>query len=114
MPQKLLLDYLGEDWKSEYIVITPWIIGFPTCFKIDLACPARKIAIECDGSSHNGLKAKERDKRKDDFLRSVGWTVLRLWNKDILNWSNSGMPTGNYISMTFKQLDIPPSASAVF
>lgn len=50
--------------------------GSPNSYKIDLAHPSKKIAIEIDGSSHRGREAA--DARKTFFLRSQGWTVLRF------------------------------------
>jgi hypothetical protein len=61
--------------------------GYPPCYKVDLAFPDIKLAIEADGSSHtnwNGRKAKDRKKEK--FLAGLGWTVLRLSNKTILDF----------------------------
>lgn len=50
--------------------------GCPTNYKIDLAHPGAKIAIEIDGSSHKGRAAS--DARKDSVLVSKGWRVLRF------------------------------------
>ncbi|WP_339063542.1 DUF559 domain-containing protein [Tepidibacillus marianensis] len=48
-------------------------------YRIDIAFPQYKIAIECDGHQfHSSKEAKERDKRKDKLLRSKGWKVIRI------------------------------------
>ena len=52
--------------------------GVPTHYKIDLAHPEKKIAIELDGSSHTTRIRKEMDERKTCFLQSRGWKVLRF------------------------------------
>jgi very-short-patch-repair endonuclease len=57
----------------------------PTHYKIDIALPARLLAVEVDGQTHNALKVRAADKRKDAFLRSCGWTVLRVRNARVLN-----------------------------
>ena len=83
--------------------------GLPTHFKIDIAHEQMRIAIEVDGFCHAAFKVKEKDARKDKFLISKGWTVLRFLNKDVLNWINSGMQAESAISMTFKQHGIKVS-----
>lgn len=48
---------------------------------VDFACSARQIVVEVDGSQH---AEPDRDKARDAFLASSGWTILRFWNDDIL------------------------------
>lgn len=55
----------------------------PYHYKIDIASAIHKIAIEVDGASHNTLKVKECDQRKDQLLTLKGWRVLRLSNSQI-------------------------------
>jgi hypothetical protein len=50
--------------------------GVPTHYKLDLICADRKLVVEVDGSSHKGRGAQ--DARKDDWLTSHGWKVLRV------------------------------------
>jgi very-short-patch-repair endonuclease len=48
-------------------------------YRIDLALPAYKIAIECDGKAyHSTPEQKAHDRRKDAYLRKNGWKVLRF------------------------------------
>ena len=48
---------------------------------VDFICPASRLIIEADGSQH----ADNRDDaRRDAFLRSQRFRVLRFWNNDIL------------------------------
>jgi len=48
-------------------------------FRIDIALMTHKIAIECDGKDfHSSAIDKARDNRKDAYLRSKGWIVLRF------------------------------------
>ena len=37
--------------------------------------------VEIDGSQH---AESAYDRRRDEFMRSNGWSVLRFWNTDIL------------------------------
>ena len=110
LPQKILLDVLGPGWVPEYALslgrLTP---GYPTNYKLDLANPERMIAIEVDGPSHRARKGQ--DQKKDEKVRSLGWTVLRFWNKDILTWSDTGTPPESSISMTLEEHGIHLSRS---
>lgn len=47
-------------------------------FNIDFAFPAVKLAVEYDSRWHNSPVKRPMDRRKDAYLTSRGWTVLRL------------------------------------
>jgi very-short-patch-repair endonuclease len=49
----------------------------------DFYCPAARLAIEADGSSHDGRAL--RDHRRDAWLRRRGVTLLRFPNAMILH-----------------------------
>jgi very-short-patch-repair endonuclease len=50
----------------------------------DFAFPAARLIVECDGSYWHSLPAvKARDQRRDGWLRSLGWCILRLPEADI-------------------------------
>ncbi len=58
-------------------------------FFIDLAVvdprsPGRYlIGIECDGATyHSSKSARDRDRLRDQILRSRGWTLHRIWSTD--------------------------------
>ena len=48
----------------------------------DFVCLERRLIIEADGSQH---AESASDLRRDTFLRSQAFTVLRFWNNDILH-----------------------------
>ncbi len=50
-------------------------------YVLDFYCPYRKLAIELDGEYHNSVKQQEHDAKRDQFLASVGITVLRFENR---------------------------------
>jgi hypothetical protein len=76
---------LGAQWIAEYIVPTrSRQSGLPTHYKLDLAQPQYKIAIEIDGGSHHALAARQRDRKKQGFLVSAGWSLLRFSNEDVM------------------------------
>lgn len=85
VPVRMLSERLG--WPTEVIVpCGPRVSakGNPTYFRIDIADPVLKIAVEADGMSHKLAAIKESDRRKEAFLASKGWTLLRFWNRRIL------------------------------
>lgn len=92
--QKVLARKLGRGWWVELPVPTGQCrdeSGLPTNFKIDIANIYYGIAIELDGRGHYGNIAKAEDERKEKFLKSKGWTVLRFWNNQVLHDLDSVM-----------------------
>lgn len=79
--REMLLRLGPYGFEAEHVVPTemkPRRGGMPTHYKIDLANPETKIAVEIDGSSHRQPRREAADSRKDSFLQSKGWTVLRF------------------------------------
>ncbi len=50
---------------------------------VDFYIAASKIVIELDGSQHYEDKGIESDKKRDEFLNSLGIKILRYSNLDI-------------------------------
>lgn len=46
----------------------------------DFLCVSKKIIIEIDGDSHCFANAKIHDRKREDYLRSEGFEVLRFGN----------------------------------
>lgn len=47
-------------------------------YRIDFAFPAVKLGVECDGRAYHTEPAQvARDRRRDQYLTSLGWTVRR-------------------------------------
>ena len=89
-PQRMLLDLLGPTWLPEYTVsLGKRLKGYPTHYKLDLAWPERRIAVEVDGYSHVALVRRRQDQKKDEKLAALGWLVLRFTNKEVLTSSES-------------------------
>jgi len=84
----LLAKALG--WQVEVVIPTHRRrgSGFPACYKVDIGNQELRIAIEIDGHSHGALIRKQQDRKKEAFLRSVGWTVLRFSNGEV----TTGLP----------------------
>ena len=66
--------------KTNYKVHRQKAIG---SYMVDFCISSSKIIIEIDGSQHYAPDAKEYDKKRDSFLSSQGFTVLRYTNFDI-------------------------------
>lgn len=52
---------------------------------VDFYCSDAKVVIEIDGSQHYCEEGKQKDILRDEFLRSLGLTVLRYSNFDVKN-----------------------------
>ncbi|HVX82935.1 MAG TPA: endonuclease domain-containing protein [Devosiaceae bacterium] len=50
---------------------------------VDFAALAEKLVIEVDGDTHASEAAIEADAKRDSYLKSRGFTVLRFWNNDV-------------------------------
>ncbi len=50
---------------------------------VDFYCADAKIVIELDGSQHFEDKGIEYDAKRDEYLKSLGFTVLRYSNHDV-------------------------------
>lgn len=60
-------------------------------YRLDLAvfCDQGAIAIECDNfKAHSAKSQIKKDKRKDAFLKRLGWRLVRLKEKDVLERPN--------------------------
>ncbi|MBN2039235.1 MAG: endonuclease domain-containing protein [Spirochaetes bacterium] len=52
-------------------------------YVVDFYCSSIKLAIEIDGGVHDCGSAKEYDKNRDEFIRSLGINLIRFSNEDI-------------------------------
>jgi hypothetical protein len=84
--QRLLAETLG--WSMEYVVKTHAPKGnpdhIPTNYKLDIANPSLKLAIEVDGMSHTSMSRQAQDRKKEQMLTGFGWTVLRFTNQEVM------------------------------
>ena len=108
-PQSVLLEALDDGWAAELTVsLKPRPAGYPSHYKLDVGNTTLRIGIEADGPSHRSRK--QLDVKKDAMLTSLGWTVLRFWNWEILDWRDSGMPAEHSVSTTLASHGIHPSS----
>jgi very-short-patch-repair endonuclease len=50
-------------------------------YVVDFVCFEKKLVIEVDGGQHD---QDQKDVRRDEWLKSQGYQVLRFWNNDVL------------------------------
>ena len=50
---------------------------------VDFYIAKAKIVIELDGTQHFEAEGQQKDSERDDYLQSLGLTVLRYANSDI-------------------------------
>jgi very-short-patch-repair endonuclease len=51
---------------------------------VDFVCPSKKLIVEVDGSQHGSKAGARNDSIRDETLKSLGWTLLRFWNDDVI------------------------------
>ncbi len=54
---------------------------------VDFICLEEKLIIELDGGQH--AEKITYDRQRDSWLRSQGYTVLRFWNNELFNETES-------------------------
>ena len=57
--------------------------------RFDFAYPDAKLIIEVDGYRwHSGNQAWQRDRKRDNVLNRLGWTILRFTAEDLKDGAN--------------------------
>lgn len=56
---------------------------------VDFYCPRAKLIIEIDGGQHYEVINEAKDKICNNYLRNLGFKVLRFTNIDVLKNINS-------------------------
>jgi very-short-patch-repair endonuclease len=52
---------------------------------VDFCCFSTKLIIELDGGQHNDSNFIIKDRRRDSYLKNLGFTILRFWNNELDN-----------------------------
>jgi very-short-patch-repair endonuclease len=50
---------------------------------VDFVCFSQRFILELDGGQHNEVKQKEYDDQRDQWLKSQGFNVVRIWNNHV-------------------------------
>ena len=56
---------------------------------LDFYCPQLRLAIELDGGQHTEDDAREYDAARSAYLQAQGIDVMRFWNHEVLNKTES-------------------------
>ncbi|MGY6771483.1 endonuclease domain-containing protein [Gallibacterium sp. ZY190522] len=75
---------------------------------VDFYCAKAKLIIELDGSHHYEPEYQEKDRQRDDELRSLGFTVMRFSNDEIYYEIEAVV---EQIYLFLEQVQISPSPS---
>jgi very-short-patch-repair endonuclease len=70
---------------------------------VDFVCYECRVIVEADGGQHD---MSECDERRDEYLKTQGFVVLRFWNTDILT-NMQGVMT--VIQSTCRERRPPPA-----
>ena len=86
--QKLRKDMTKEERRLWYDFLKTLPITFNRQkvignYIVDFYCAKAKIVIELDGSQHYEDSGKVADTNRDEYLKSLGITVLRYSNLDV-------------------------------
>ena len=68
----------GYKFKRQYII---------SSYIVDFICIERQLIVELDGSHH--MDAIHYDTKRTDYLIDKGYEVLRFWNHDVLQHTDS-------------------------
>lgn len=70
--------------KGVYNIFQKGFIAGNGFYIVDFYLPKpHKICIEIDGSVHDSREQKEKDRRKDEYLKKRGFRVIRFTNEEI-------------------------------
>jgi very-short-patch-repair endonuclease len=76
---------------------------------VDFVCLAARVVVEIDGESHDFVESQRRDARRDQWLASRGYVVLRFTNEDVLSSLEGVLLTIRDTARS--RQDTPPSLS---
>jgi very-short-patch-repair endonuclease len=69
---------------------------------VDFCCTSEKLVIELDGNPHGEYHKIEEDKKRDQYLESLGFSILRFENRLVFQEPEI---VKNEIRKTFKSKD---------
>lgn len=56
---------------------------------VDFCCASEKLIIELDGEVHNNPVATANDFERDEYLKSLGYRILRFENKMVFDYTGT-------------------------
>ena len=64
----------GKKWRRQFSIGN---------YISDFYCPEIKLGVELDGNEHYTVIGKFNDARREEYLNTIGITIIRFENKDI-------------------------------
>lgn len=88
---ELYIESLLSKLPYKFIPEKGFIQGDYYCF-VDFYLPKpMKVCLEVDGGYHNTPEQKARDRRKDSYLESRGFRVIRITNEEALSLNTKSL-----------------------
>lgn len=78
--EKLIWSKIRKKQLKGYQFYRQRIIGN---YIVDYYCPKAKLVIEIDGGQHYTEKGKKRDKKRTEYLNSIGFKILRFSDREV-------------------------------
>ncbi|RBO85758.1 endonuclease domain-containing protein [Marinomonas aquiplantarum] len=72
------------------------------CYVVDFYCPSLKLVIEIDGDSHFSTQGIAHDRIRDEYLSSMGISIIRFTNDEIMH------ELGSVVLAIDAQITLPP------
>ena len=86
------------------------VIGYLT---VDIYIPELNLVVECDGNYwHNQPKQKHADIKRDYWLRSQGYKVVRIWESEIKQ--SAMMTIKTVLGLADDETELPKSLQLTF
>ncbi len=76
---------------------------------VDLYAPKAKLVIEIDGSQHLQGDHVQKDRRRDEYLASLGLKVLRFDSREVLKESDAVIEVIYRAIAAQRNAEIPPN-----
>ena len=76
---------------------------------VDLYAPKAKLVIEIDGSQHLQGDPIQKDRRRDEYLASLGLKVLRFDSREVLKESDAVIDVIYHTIVAQLHAEIPPN-----
>ncbi len=55
---------------------------------VDFLCKEKRFIIELDGSQHMSEEQESHDKIRDEYLKNLGYKIIRIYNNELSNIDN--------------------------
>lgn len=70
-------NFLGYKFRRQHPIGNSYIVDF--------YCAKKRLIIEIDGAIHDELCVKENDEDREEFLKNLGYKVIRIRNDEVFD-----------------------------